>query len=64
VIAERLNNARHEIGRWTAYDYLIVNDDLQRALGEVKSILIAERLRRTRQQHGVDAFVKALLAES
>jgi len=63
VIAERLSNARHEIGRWKAYDYMIVNDDLQRALGEVKAILIAERLRRARQQHGVDAFVKTLLAE-
>jgi guanylate kinase len=42
---------------------VIVNEDIQRALGEVKSILIAERLKRSRQQHGVDAFVKALLAE-
>lgn len=64
VIAERLENARHEIGRWPIYDYVIVNEDIQRALGEVKAILIAERLKRTRQQHGVDAFVKALLTES
>jgi guanylate kinase len=63
VIAQRLDNARHEIGRWTTYDYVIVNDDLQRALGEVKAILVAERLKRARQQLGVDAFVKSLLAE-
>ncbi|HVB89239.1 MAG TPA: guanylate kinase [Beijerinckiaceae bacterium] len=63
IISERLQNARHEIVRWTSYDYVIVNEDIQRALGEVKSILIAERLKRSRQQHGVDVFVKALLAE-
>ncbi|HUZ67351.1 MAG TPA: guanylate kinase [Beijerinckiaceae bacterium] len=62
VIAERLQNARHEIGRWTIYDYVLVNEDIQCALGKVKAILIAERLKRTRQQHGVDAFVKGLLA--
>jgi guanylate kinase len=63
VIAERLNNARHEIARWTTYDYVIFNDDLQRALGEVKAILIAERLKRPRQQAGVESFVARLLAE-
>lgn len=63
VIAQRLENARHEIVRWTIYDYVIVNDDIQRALSQVKAILIAERLKRPRQQHGVDAFVKRLLAE-
>ena len=64
VIAERLENARHEIGRWTIYDYVILNEDIQRALGKVKAVLIAERLRRSRQQHGVDAFVKGLLSET
>ena len=63
VIAERLRNARNEIGRWTSYDYLIFNEDIQQALAEVKSILVAERLKRSRQQHGVEAFVKRLLAE-
>ncbi len=63
VISKRLDNARHEIARWTMYDYVIVNEDIQRALGEVKSILIAERLRRTRGEDGIDRFVKGLLEE-
>lgn len=63
VIQHRLDNAKHEIRRWTTYDYVIVNEDIQRALGDVKAILIAERLKRARQQVGVDAFVKGLLDE-
>jgi guanylate kinase len=64
VIAHRLDNARNEIGRWPSYDYVVINEDLQRALGEVRSILIAERLRRSRQKRGLEAFVKTLLSES
>jgi guanylate kinase len=63
VIAKRLDNSRHEIERWKMYDYVIINDDLQRALNEVKAILIAERLRRRRSDDGIGTFVKTLLEE-
>jgi guanylate kinase len=63
VIARRLVNARNEIQRWTMYDYVVVNDDLERAYHNVIAILTAERLRRARQQAGVTAFVAALLAD-
>lgn len=61
VIARRLDNARAEIERWTMYDYIIVNDDLQRALGEVRAILLAERVRRSRSQQAIAGFVSRLL---
>jgi guanylate kinase len=63
VIAKRLDNARHEIARWTMYDYVIVNEDIQRAMVEVKAILTAERLKRARSEAGVADFVKRLLEE-
>ncbi len=62
VIAERLENARGEIARWAAYDYVLVNDDLDRAFEDVAAILRAERLRRERAT-GLDAFVDGLLSE-
>ena len=40
VIAKRLHNARNEITRWPIYDYVIVNEDIQTALAQVKSILM------------------------
>ena len=63
VIARRLDNARNEIRRWVQYDYVLVNDDLQRTYEELIQILRAERLKRSRRQPGVEAFVAKLLAE-
>jgi guanylate kinase len=61
TIERRLLNARDEIAQWQIYDYLIVNDDLERAFNSVKSILAAERARRDRLV-GAEAFVSGLLA--
>jgi guanylate kinase len=61
TIAARLDNARREIERWRQYDYVLINDDLQRAYGQVVSIISAERLREPRVAAGVEDFVKRLL---
>jgi guanylate kinase len=61
VIERRLRNAREEIAQWEAYDYVLVNDDLDRTFGELKSILAAERLRRERQVD-LGGFIEGLLA--
>jgi len=63
TIEKRLENARNEIRRWAQYDYVLVNDDLQKTYRELLLILEAERLKRTRRQPGVEAFVAKLLAE-
>ncbi|MDF3061550.1 MAG: guanylate kinase [Microvirga sp.] len=60
AMARRLDNARDEIAQWGGYDYVIVNDDLERAYGQLKAILAAERVRRERQT-GLDRFVDGLL---
>lgn len=62
TIAMRLANARNEIEHWREYDYVVVNDDLDRAYGAVRSIVAAERLRRDRR-HGLFDFVSGLLDE-
>jgi guanylate kinase len=59
VVAKRMAKAADEISHWPEYDYVIVNRDLDTALGEIKSILAAERLRRTRQI-GLSEFVRNL----
>ncbi|MDP4594244.1 MAG: guanylate kinase, partial [Beijerinckiaceae bacterium] len=51
-----------EISRWKLYDYVIVNRDVQEALQQVRAILIAERLRRTRSEDAICSFVKDLLS--
>ena len=61
VIAKRLAAAREEIRHWPEYDYVIVNDDLDKTIGDVRAILKAERLKRVRQPQ-LSAFVQGLLA--
>lgn len=63
VIATRLANSRAEIEHWREYDYIVLNDDLDRAFSAVRSIVEAERLRRDRRP-GLFDFVNGLLTEN
>jgi guanylate kinase len=62
-IEARFQNARTEIERWRDYHYVVVNDDLNRAYGDVKTIVAAERMRARRIQAGVEQLVERLMAE-
>jgi len=48
TINKRLNSAREQIQTMHEYDYIIVNDKLDIAYAELKAILTAERLKRSR----------------
>jgi len=45
-IARRLERARQEMQRYVRYDYVVVNDDVERAGREVQAIALAARCRR------------------
>jgi guanylate kinase len=45
VIRRRLVEASHEIENYDKYDYILVNDRLERAVDELRAIVLAERLR-------------------
>ena len=62
VIADRMARARAEISHWGEYDYILVNDDAEHCLGELRAILKSERLRRKRQL-GLADFVRSMLGE-
>ena len=49
VIARRMDRSRDEISHWAEYDYVLLNDDLDRCAEEIAAIVTAERLRRDRQ---------------
>ncbi len=61
VVARRLAGAAEEIRHWQEYDYVLVNEDLEAASGQLDRILAAERLRRERQT-ALAGFVGTLLA--
>ena len=62
VIQRRLGRAYGEIAQWEAYDYVILNEDFDRAYAELAHIYHAERLRRARNPW-LRPFVRALLDE-
>lgn len=49
VIKGRMAKAADEISHWPEYDYVVINEDLDKATAEVEAILTAERLKRERQ---------------
>ena len=59
VIAGRMRKSIEEIRHWAEYDYVLVNDDLDKTAAELITIISAERLRRQRQPHLV-GHVRAL----
>jgi len=59
IVARRMAEANNEISRWSEYDYVIVNDVAERALGQLEAIVAAERLNRQRQT-GLVEFVRRL----
>ncbi len=47
-VAKRLANSRSELAAAHDYDYMVVNDDLDKAVEQISSILTAESLRTSR----------------
>jgi guanylate kinase len=58
-IARRMGLAHDEISHWGQFDYVVVNDDLARAVEAVRAILHGTRLA-TQRQTGLKDFVLGL----
>ncbi len=59
VIAGRMAKAADEITHWSEYDYVVVNHTFEESVTQVRAILEAERLKRTRRE-GLSDFVRLL----
>ena len=62
VIARRLAEAKAEMAHHGEFDYLVVNDDFDRALGELRAVFTARRLRRETQLPRLAPLLDELLA--
>lgn len=62
TIERRLRNARVEMEHYNEYDYVLVNEDLERSVEMVTAILASARLTRARQTR-LDSFVDDLKAQ-
>ena len=50
VIARRLRDAANEIRNYSAYDYMLINNELTRSGDTLAAIVLAERVRRCRME--------------
>jgi len=61
IIARRMRDAKSETSHYSEYDYLVVNDDFDNALTELKSIVLARRCRYGAQSARLRPLLKELL---
>jgi len=61
VIERRMRDAVTEMSHYPEFDYLLVNDDFSLALAQLKSIIIANRLKQNRQQQALLPLLQDLL---
>jgi len=62
TIALRLDNARQEMRSWHCYDYILINEDLDKSYTALKAIIVAERQARKRQANMAE-FIGQLIEE-
>tara|TARA_B100000676_G_scaffold312235_1_gene385459 strand:+ start:8802 stop:9416 length:615 start_codon:yes stop_codon:yes gene_type:complete len=62
VVRHRMAKASGEMEHWDAYDYVLINQDIDASVAGVRSILHGERLRRERQV-GMASFVNTIRRE-
>ena len=61
VVERRTADARSELSHYAEYDYLVINDDFDAALEELRAIVTAERLREPRQAARFSAALAGML---
>ena len=58
-LALRLRNSAGEVSRYTEFKYIVVNDDIERATNDLQTIILAERLRRDRQESVIQSILSS-----
>ena len=61
VIDRRMQDAVNEMSHYAEFDYLIVNDDFDQALSELKCVIKVNSLRQIRQEHSLEKLLIELL---
>ncbi len=63
VVTQRLAGASGDIAHYKEFDYLVVNQDFECALNELRAIVVSHRLRRARQEVKYQQLLKGLIGE-
>ena len=63
-LALRLRNSRGEVERYREFQYVVINDDAERAAALLASIIYAERARRERQEEAARLILASFKREA
>ena len=63
TIERRMDAAKEEISHYKEFDYIVINDDFEQALDEIKAIINATNLGSCRQSDFYDDFVAQIMAQ-
>lgn len=61
VIKQRMSQASSEISHYSEYDFIVINDDFAQALTDLMTIIQAQRLRTSAQQHRHQQLITSLM---
>ncbi len=62
IIRRRLRDAVSDIGHWTEFDYVVINDVFERAVAELRAIVSGEGAALRRERPAVAQFAASLLS--
>jgi guanylate kinase len=57
-LAIRLRNSRGEVEDYKDFDYVIINDEVEKAISDLKTAILAERLRKDRQIEKIETILE------
>ena len=64
VIDKRMSMVVDKIEHWQEFDYVVICTNPEEASGKIRQIISAERMKRVRQQEGLQNFVNELINEA
>lgn len=64
VIEKRMNLVLEKLSHWQEFDYVVVNADLEDTVEKIRRIISGERMKRVRQNDGLNKFVDDLVKEA
>ncbi len=64
VIEHRLREAAQEVANYREYNYVLINDQIEETVEQLRSILVAERCRQKRMAGRIASIVESFQAET
>jgi len=62
-LSERLADARTEIQAYREFDFVVINEDLEKAVADFKSIILASRCRPASRKERIDGILRSFFPE-